>query len=213
MATCTSISSSAFSIARKISRPRAADLQKLIGAAKPLYDSLDDGQKRRFAMLLHASFGHRHQPAVRELAAFGDGRSSACHARESGHPGAKGRRPAAAIGPPRPRGDRLEPKGVAASPSRRAQKARGKLVAISAVARNSRPDEEASPWRIGLRRPAFRSSPTSSIATCRRARLARPRIRLHRDDALGDAARRRARRNEVRRPHHHDGTRRRRSGA
>ncbi|HEY1940951.1 MAG TPA: Spy/CpxP family protein refolding chaperone [Roseiarcus sp.] len=40
---------------------RAADLQKLIGAAKPLYDSLDDGQKRRFAMLLRASFGHRHQ--------------------------------------------------------------------------------------------------------------------------------------------------------
>lgn len=33
---------------------RAADLQKLIGAAKPLYQSLDDGQKRRFAELLRA---------------------------------------------------------------------------------------------------------------------------------------------------------------
>jgi len=30
---------------------RAADLQKLASAAKPLYDSLDDGQKRRFAIL------------------------------------------------------------------------------------------------------------------------------------------------------------------
>jgi zinc resistance-associated protein len=30
---------------------RAADLQKLATAAKPLYDSLDDGQKRRFALL------------------------------------------------------------------------------------------------------------------------------------------------------------------
>ena len=31
---------------------RAADLEKLIAAAKPLYDSLDDGQKRRFAELM-----------------------------------------------------------------------------------------------------------------------------------------------------------------
>src|SRR5271165_2391183 len=31
---------------------RAADLDKLIAAAKPLYDSLDDGQKRRFAELM-----------------------------------------------------------------------------------------------------------------------------------------------------------------
>jgi zinc resistance-associated protein len=30
---------------------RAADLQKLASAAKPLYDSLDDSQKRRFAIL------------------------------------------------------------------------------------------------------------------------------------------------------------------
>ncbi len=36
---------------------RAADLQKLAGAAKPLYDSLDDGQKRRFAVLFHGSMG------------------------------------------------------------------------------------------------------------------------------------------------------------
>jgi zinc resistance-associated protein len=36
---------------------RAADLQKLATAAKPLYDSLDDGQKRRFAVLFHGSMG------------------------------------------------------------------------------------------------------------------------------------------------------------
>ena len=30
---------------------RSADLLKLAAAAKPLYDSLDDSQKRRFAML------------------------------------------------------------------------------------------------------------------------------------------------------------------
>jgi zinc resistance-associated protein len=36
---------------------RAADLQKLAAAAKPLYDSLDDGQKRRFAVLFHGSVG------------------------------------------------------------------------------------------------------------------------------------------------------------
>jgi zinc resistance-associated protein len=36
---------------------RAADLQKLAAAAKPLHDSLDDGQKRRFAMLFRGSMG------------------------------------------------------------------------------------------------------------------------------------------------------------
>jgi flagellar motility protein MotE (MotC chaperone) len=36
---------------------RAADLQKLAAAAKPLYDSLDDAQKRRFAVLFHGSMG------------------------------------------------------------------------------------------------------------------------------------------------------------
>jgi hypothetical protein len=36
---------------------RAADLQKLAAAAKLLYDSLDDGQKRRFPMLFHGSMG------------------------------------------------------------------------------------------------------------------------------------------------------------
>ena len=39
---------------------RAADLQKLAAAAKPLYDSLDDGQKRRFAVLFHGSMGRGH---------------------------------------------------------------------------------------------------------------------------------------------------------
>ena len=36
---------------------RAADLQKLAAAAKPLYDSLDDSQKRRFAVLFHRPMG------------------------------------------------------------------------------------------------------------------------------------------------------------
>jgi zinc resistance-associated protein len=36
---------------------RAADLHKLAAAAKPLYDSLDDGQKRRFAVLFRGSMG------------------------------------------------------------------------------------------------------------------------------------------------------------
>ena len=39
---------------------RAADLEKLATAAKPLYDSLDDGQKRRFAVLFHGSMGRGH---------------------------------------------------------------------------------------------------------------------------------------------------------
>jgi zinc resistance-associated protein len=39
---------------------RAAGLQKLAAAAKPLYDSLDDGQKRRFAVLFQSSMGRGH---------------------------------------------------------------------------------------------------------------------------------------------------------
>jgi hypothetical protein len=39
---------------------RAASLQRLATAAKPLYDSLDDSQKRRFAMLFHGSMGRGH---------------------------------------------------------------------------------------------------------------------------------------------------------
>jgi zinc resistance-associated protein len=37
---------------------RAADFGKLATAAKPLYDSLDDSQKRRFAMLFRSRMGH-----------------------------------------------------------------------------------------------------------------------------------------------------------
>ncbi len=37
---------------------RAADLQMLAAAAKPLYDSLDDSQKRRFAVLFRGPAGH-----------------------------------------------------------------------------------------------------------------------------------------------------------
>ena len=36
---------------------RAASLKKLADAAEPLYKSLDDGQKRRFAMLLRGGRG------------------------------------------------------------------------------------------------------------------------------------------------------------
>jgi zinc resistance-associated protein len=36
---------------------RAADLQKLAAAARPLYDSLDGRQKRRFAVIFHGSMG------------------------------------------------------------------------------------------------------------------------------------------------------------
>jgi zinc resistance-associated protein len=39
---------------------RASDLEKLATAAKPLYDSLDDAQKRRFAALFHGSMGRGH---------------------------------------------------------------------------------------------------------------------------------------------------------
>ena len=38
---------------------RAANLKKLADAAEPLYKSLDDGQKRRFAVLLHMRGGGR----------------------------------------------------------------------------------------------------------------------------------------------------------
>jgi zinc resistance-associated protein len=37
---------------------RAADFGKLAAAAKPLYDSLDDSQKRRFAVLFRSRMGH-----------------------------------------------------------------------------------------------------------------------------------------------------------
>jgi hypothetical protein len=41
---------------------RAANLKKLADAAEPLYKSLDDGQKRRFGMLLRMGGrgGHAH---------------------------------------------------------------------------------------------------------------------------------------------------------
>ena len=39
---------------------RAAELQKLAAAAKPLYDSLDESQKRRFAVLFHGGMGRGH---------------------------------------------------------------------------------------------------------------------------------------------------------
>jgi zinc resistance-associated protein len=45
---------------------RAADIKKLEEAAKPLFDSLDDGQKRRFGPLLAATLGHGHRQWRRE---------------------------------------------------------------------------------------------------------------------------------------------------
>ena len=43
--------------ASELLNARAADLQKLASAAKPLYDSLDDSQKRRFAVLFRGAMG------------------------------------------------------------------------------------------------------------------------------------------------------------
>ena len=44
---------------------RASEMEKLAAAAKPLYDSLDDAQKRRFRPLLHMAIGrhwhHEHE--------------------------------------------------------------------------------------------------------------------------------------------------------
>jgi hypothetical protein len=44
---------------------RSAEMEKLAEAAKPLYDSLDDAQKRRFRPLLHMAIGrhwhHEHE--------------------------------------------------------------------------------------------------------------------------------------------------------
>jgi hypothetical protein len=40
---------------------RAADIKKLEAAAKPLYDSLDDAQKRRFGPLLASTVGRGHR--------------------------------------------------------------------------------------------------------------------------------------------------------
>jgi hypothetical protein len=43
---------------------RSTEMEKLAAAAKPLYDSLDDAQKRRFRPLLHMAIGrhwhHKH---------------------------------------------------------------------------------------------------------------------------------------------------------
>ena len=45
---------------------RADDIKKLETAAKPLYDSLDDSQKRRFGALLSATMGRGHRQWRRE---------------------------------------------------------------------------------------------------------------------------------------------------
>lgn len=51
----------------KLLSAHAADLEKLSIAAKPLYDSLDDAQKRRFGLLLRAAARHRAFAFLREL--------------------------------------------------------------------------------------------------------------------------------------------------
>jgi hypothetical protein len=48
----------------KMLNARAADLEKLSDAAKPLYDSLDDGQKRRFGLLMRAAARHYARHAL-----------------------------------------------------------------------------------------------------------------------------------------------------
>jgi hypothetical protein len=42
---------------------RSTELEKLADAAKPLYDSLNDAQKRRLRPLLHAAAGRPWHPA------------------------------------------------------------------------------------------------------------------------------------------------------
>lgn len=48
---------------------RAADLEKIVAAARPLYETLDDAQKRRFGALIrvavHGRFGHGAGPFQR----------------------------------------------------------------------------------------------------------------------------------------------------
>ena len=44
----------------KALQEHATRLTALATAAKPLYDSLDEGQKLRFGVLLHATSGHHH---------------------------------------------------------------------------------------------------------------------------------------------------------
>ena len=52
----------------KLLSEHAADLEKLSEAAKPLYESLDDAQKRRFASLLRDAARHRAVHALAFLA-------------------------------------------------------------------------------------------------------------------------------------------------
>jgi pyruvate/2-oxoglutarate dehydrogenase complex dihydrolipoamide acyltransferase (E2) component len=47
-----------FRLGAKNLSARGAELEKIADAAKPLYDSLDDGQKHRFSVLLHEVFKH-----------------------------------------------------------------------------------------------------------------------------------------------------------
>ena len=50
----------------------AAEMEKIADAAKPLYDSLDDAQKRRFGMLLHAMGRmHGHMGHMRHMEHMG----------------------------------------------------------------------------------------------------------------------------------------------
>ncbi len=49
----------ALQLKAKSSQERATRLTALAAAAKPLYDSLDEGQKLRFGILLHDTTGHR----------------------------------------------------------------------------------------------------------------------------------------------------------
>jgi hypothetical protein len=45
---------------------RGAELGKIADAAKPLFDSLDDAQKRRFGVIFHAISMHGHHWAMHQ---------------------------------------------------------------------------------------------------------------------------------------------------
>lgn len=58
---------------------RGAELGKVADAAKPLYDSLDDAQKHRFAILLQVISAHGHHFGVRHDAHSDDHERSEHH--------------------------------------------------------------------------------------------------------------------------------------
>jgi hypothetical protein len=64
---------------------RSAALKKVAEAGAPLYQSLDDGQKRRFGMLAHMLRPHR--PGFEHWRRFGEGYGRGFRGPENGEPG------------------------------------------------------------------------------------------------------------------------------